>query len=135
MKMEVIQMNLIHEKKTKKGLNEAVEALTNNLSENKFGVLSMINFKNKLNDKGLELKGDYVVLEVCNPVQAKKLLDTNIHIGYVLPCKMVVRTENEQTYIGFANPEVLIGMFNELNVDNVVKEVVAALEKVIESSI
>lgn len=128
-------MNLIYEKKTEKTLDEAIKSLKENLKENKFGVLLEFNFKDKLKEKGLEFKDDYVVLEVCNPNQAKELLDKNIHIGYVLPCKMVVRTQNNQTYIGLVNPETLIGMFNEPDLNDVVNDVKEALEQAIESSL
>lgn len=128
-------MNLIYEKKTKKTLDEAIKSLKENLQANKFGVLLEFNFKDKLEEKGLEFKDDYVVLEVCNPSQAKELLDKNIHIGYVLPCKMVVRSENNQTYIGLADPETLIGMYNEPDLNNVVNDVKVALEKAIQSSL
>lgn len=128
-------MDIVYEKKTDKNLNEAIKSLKENLKENNFGVLWELNFKDKIEEKGLEFKEDFVVLEVCNPKQAKEVLEKNIHIGYVLPCKMVVRTENNKTYIGMTSPEVLIGLFNEPDLKEVAKEVGEVLKKSIESSI
>lgn len=128
-------MNIVYEMRTDKGLNEAIESLKANLKENTFGVLWELNFKDKLQEHGLEFKEDFVVLEVCNPQQAKEVLERNVHIGYVLPCKMVVRTEGDQTYIGMTNPEELIGLFNEPELNEVAKSVGETLKKAIKSSI
>lgn len=128
-------MNTVYEKSTDKNLNDAIKSLENNLKENGFGVLWQLNFKDKLQEKGLEFKDDFVVLEVCNPKQAKEVLDQNIHIGYVLPCKMVVRTENDKTYIGMTRPEVLIGLFESPELKEAAKKVEETLRNSIEASI
>jgi uncharacterized protein (DUF302 family) len=129
------KMDIIFEKTTDKGLNDAIQSLKENLKEHSFGVLWELNFKDKLEEKGLEFADDFVVLEVCNPKQAKEVLEKNIHIGYVLPCKMVVRTENDQTYIGLLRPESLIGLFDEADLNDVAKKVEEALKTSIEASI
>lgn len=128
-------MNIVYEMKTDKGLDEAIESLKANLKENTFGVLWELNFKDKLQEHGLEFKEDFVVLEVCNPKQAKEVLERNIHIGYVLPCKMVVRTQGDETYIGMTNPEELIGLFNEPELKEVAKSVGETLKKAIKASV
>jgi len=128
-------MNIIYEKRTDKNLNDAVQSLEINLKSNGFGVLWQLNFKDKLQEKGLEFKDDFVVLEVCNPKQAKEVLDYNIYIGYVLPCKMVVRRENDKTYIGMLRPEVLIGLFESPELKSVAQKVEESLRNSIEASI
>ena len=128
-------MNIVYEKSTDKNLNDAIKSLEINLKENGFGVLWQFNFKDKLQEKGLEFKDDFVVLEVCNPKQAKEILDQNIHIGYVLPCKMAVRTENDKTYIGMTRPEVLIGLFESPELKEAAKKVEETLRNSIEASI
>jgi len=124
-------MDIIYEKSTDKNLNAAIESLENNLKENGFGILWQLNFKEKLKEKGLEFKDDFVVLEVCNPKQAKEVMEKNIHIGYVLPCKMVVRRENNKTYIGMTSPEMLIGLFENTELKEVAKD--AIVEKIIQN--
>lgn len=128
-------MNIIFEKMTNKSLNDAIQSLKENLKEHSFGVLWELNFKDKLEEKDLEFKEDFVVLEVCNPKQAKEVLEQNIHIGYVLPCKMVVRTENNKTYIGMTSPEVLIGLFESPELKEVSKKVEESLRNSLEASL
>lgn len=128
-------MKVFYEKETGKSLQAAIHSLTENLKSGGFGVLWQLNFKDKLAEKGLEFKDDFVVLEVCNPKQAKEVLEHNIHIGYVLPCKMVVRSEGDKTYIGMTNPEILIGLFDSPELMGVAKQVAGTLRKAIEAAI
>ena len=128
-------MGIVYEKSTNKSLTEAISSLESNLKESGFGILWQLNFKDKLQEKGLEFKDDFVVLEVCNPKQAKEVLEENIHIGYVLPCKMVVRREGDKTYIGMTSPEVLIGLFEGSDLKEVAKKVEEALKNSIEASL
>ena len=128
-------MGLVYEKSTNKSLTEAISSLESNLKESGFGILWQLNFKDKLQEKGLEFKDDFVILEVCNPKQAKEVLEENIQIGYVLPCKMVVRRECDKTYIGMTSPEVLIGLFEGSDLKEVAKKVEESLKNSIEASL
>ena len=128
-------MGVVYEKSTNKSLTEAISSLESNLKESGFGILWQLNFKDKLQEKGLEFKDDFVILEVCNPKQAKEVLEENIQIGYVLPCKMVVRREGDKTYIGMTSPEVLIGLFEGSDLKEVAKKVEESLKNSIEASL
>ena len=130
-----MNVGLVYEKSTNKSLSEAISSLESNLKESGFGILWQLNFKDKLQEKGLDFKDDFVVLEVCNPKQAKEVLEENIHIGYVLPCKMVVRREGDKTYIGMTSPEVLIGLFEGSDLKEVAKKVEESLKNSIEASL
>lgn len=127
-------MNLIYEKQTNQSVPDAIKKLESTLKEKGFGILWQLNFKDKIQEKGLEFKDDFVVLEVCNPKIAKDVLDKNIHVGYILPCKMVVRSEGENTYIGMASPEVLIGLVSD-DLKDLAKEVETTIKSAIEASI
>lgn len=128
-------MSLVYEMKTDKDLHQAIESLEVSLKEFSFGVLWKLNFKETLEGKGLEFKENYVALEVCNPMQAKKILELNSQAGYVLPCKMIVREEDGQTYIGMTSPKALIGMFNDAELDKIAQEVEETLKKAVEAAI
>lgn len=128
-------MNIVYEKKTEKSLDEALAAVKENLQAHSFGVLFELNFKDKLAEKGLELADDYFVLEVCNPGEAKKVLEQNIHAGYVLPCKMVVRTEGKDTYIGMTSATALMSLYDEPELVDFAEGIEDTLRKAIEASI
>lgn len=98
---------------TSKSVDEAINALELSLKEEQFGVLWRFSIQEKLNEKGLEYNQRYEVLEVCNPVEAKKVLSENVLNGYFLPCKITVYEHEGQTNIGLPKPSHLIGMVGE----------------------
>ena len=128
-------MSLVYEMKTDHTIDQAIESLEVSLKEVSFGILWKLNFKETLEGKGLDFKENYVALEVCNPMQAKKILELNSQAGYVLPCKMIVREEEGQTYIGMTSPKALIGIFNDAELDKIAQEVEETLKKAIEAAI
>ncbi|WP_308633858.1 DUF302 domain-containing protein [Paenibacillus silvisoli] len=95
---------------TTKTIEQAIEALTENLKSEKFGVLWQLDMKEKLQEKGVEFDMPYRILEVCNPVEAKRVLSENTLVGYFLPCKLAVYVEDGTTKIGMPRPTGLIGL-------------------------
>ncbi|MGG3307566.1 DUF302 domain-containing protein [Paenibacillus sp. FSL W8-0187] len=95
---------------TDKSVDDAIAALEQALAEEKFGVLWRFSIQDKLNEKGIEFDQKYEILEVCNPVEAKKVLSENDLAGYFLPCKIAVYELEGGTKIGLPRPTALIGM-------------------------
>lgn len=91
-----------------KGMKETINSLQESLKDEQFGVLWEFDVKGKLDEKGLEFPEDFTVLEVCNPHEAKRVLDVNKLVGYFLPCKIVVYVEDGETKIGMPKPTELI---------------------------
>lgn len=96
-----------------KRFDEALADLKTSLSKHNFGVLWELSFKDKLAEKGLEFNKNFTVLEVCNPKQAKEVLERNIEAGFFLPCKMLVYEDKDTVYIGMPKPTGLIQMIDE----------------------
>ena len=98
---------------TDKTIDDAIHNLEERLKQEKFGVLWMFDIKDKLQEKGLEFAKEFKVLEVCNPVEAQRVLTENEMAGYFLPCKIVVYEYNGKTKIGMPRPTSLIGLLND----------------------
>jgi uncharacterized protein (DUF302 family) len=112
---------------TKKSVDEAVKAVEESLKNHKFGVLWQLDLPAKLQEKGVEFTQPYRILEVCNPVEAKRVLTQNSLVGYFLPCKVVIYEEQGTTKIGLPKPTVLMGVVN----DPALKEVAERVENVL----
>ncbi|BCB05673.1 DUF302 domain-containing protein [Bacillus sp. KH172YL63] len=97
-------------KEVSMSVKEAVEKVEAALKEESFGVLWHLDLAQKLDDKGLDFNEEVVVLEVCNPHEAKKVLEESMLVSYFLPCKVTVYTESGTTKIGMAKPSKLIEM-------------------------
>lgn len=108
---------------TDKSVEEAIASLEENLMEEKFGVLWQFNIKDKLQEKGLDFDQSYVVLEVCNPVEAQKVLTTNQMVGYFLPCKIVVYDDEGKTKIGMPKPTMLMDMIGDERLKQTASEI------------
>jgi uncharacterized protein (DUF302 family) len=133
-KIKEAYMEIKYEMEVKKSFDEAVESLKSSLSENKFGVLWELNFKDKLKEKNLDFESNFKILEVCNPVQAKEVLSRNIEVGYFLPCKLVVYEKNSSVFIGMMKPTELIRMLGNEELTTVAEDVEGVLKKAIDNS-
>lgn len=106
-------------------MEEAIMKLEESLKREKFGVLWQFDIQDKLQEKGIEFDKRFMVLEVCNPHEAKRVLEEESLAGYFLPCKIVVYEESGQTKIGLPKPTALIAMLENKKL----KEVAADIEK------
>ncbi|MGG2895216.1 DUF302 domain-containing protein [Enterococcus lactis] len=105
-----------------------------NSKEREFGVLYQVNFKEKIKSKGLDFPTNFEVLEVCNPKQAKEVLEKRIEVGYFLPCKVVVYEKEADVYIGLLKPTVLIDFIKDDNLTMIAREVESTLKEVVDAA-
>ncbi len=94
-------------------IHETITKLEEELKKEEFGILWSFNVKDKLTEKGITFDQDFVILEVCNPKEAKKVLEQNPYVSYFLPCKIVVFKEKKHTKIGMPRPTFLINMLED----------------------
>ncbi|MGD6964022.1 DUF302 domain-containing protein [Fictibacillus phosphorivorans] len=98
---------------TTMSISEAALKLEKQLQEEKFGVLWQFDVKEKLQEKGLDFSDDFLIFEVCNPKEAKEVLSQNKLMGYFLPCKMVLYTDENKTKIGMPKPTEFVKLLND----------------------
>ncbi|RSK26530.1 DUF302 domain-containing protein [Bacillus sp. HMF5848] len=108
---------------TNKSVEVAIADLEKQLQEEKFGVLWAFDIKSKLQEKGLEFSKAFHVLEVCNPHEAKKVLDETMMAGYFLPCKIIVFEDKDDTKIGMVKPSELMGLLEDENLKNIALDI------------
>lgn len=121
--------------KTSLSYDQAVRTIEEKLAGIKFGVLFKLDLTGKLKEKGLNFDRNFIILEVCNPVEALNVLSKNIKAGYFLPCKIVVYEEGEGSIVGMIKPTELIAMIAEedlketaLNVERKLIDVIEGLK-------
>ncbi|MBY6038073.1 DUF302 domain-containing protein [Fictibacillus nanhaiensis] len=104
-------------------MEEAALKLEEQLKEEKFGVLWQFNVKEKLQEKGLDYNDDFLILEVCNPQEAMEVLTQNKMIGYFLPCKMVLYSEEGKTKIGMPKPTEFVKLLKDQDLEQKAKDI------------
>ena len=108
---------------SKRTVQEIAQAFPEVCARHQFGVLGTANIRQKLNEKGLPFDRECLIFEVCNPQQAKKVLDDNIAISTALPCRISVYEENGKTRIATIKPTALLGLFPNPELAPVAQEV------------
>lgn len=120
---------------TNKTIDETITSIEQNLKENKFGVLWQLNLTETLQKKGVDsYRKPYRILEVCNPVEAARVLEHNPLVGYFLPCKITVYEDEGKTKIGLPKPTAMIRLFNDTKLVSIAESIEKILIDVLEKS-
>jgi uncharacterized protein (DUF302 family) len=98
---------------TRKTFDQASADLESAVKNHGFGVLHVHDLGNTLRSKGIAFDEQCKVFEVCNPVQAAKVLATDMRLNMALPCRISVFTENGKTKIGLIKPEPMLATLSE----------------------
>ena len=108
---------------TTKPLDQACADLEAAVPNHQFGVMTTHNLKQTMAKKGVEFARECRIFEVCNPHQAKKVLEANIGISTALPCRISVYEEDGRVHFATVKPTAMLGMFGAEGVEAVAEEV------------
>ena len=115
---------------TGKTVSETATALHAAVQANQFGVMQVHNLKETMVKKGVEFERECLIFEVCQPQQAKKVLDQNMSVSTALPCRISIYEESGKTILASLRPTILIGMFDSPQLEGVAKEVEDTIVKI-----
>lgn len=121
---------MIIKQPTDKSVSEAETALHASVLANHFGVMQVHNLRETMNKKGVEFDRECLIFEVCQPLQAKKVLDKNMSISTALPCRISIYEEDGKTILATLKPTTLLAMFNTPELDSVAQEVEETIVKI-----
>lgn len=111
--------------------DQALAKVTEELKKEGFGVLTTIDVRETLKKK-LDVEFPrYTILGACNPPFAYKALQAEEEIGLLLPCNVIVYEKRGQTRVAAFDPMVMSAILGNRQMDPVVDEVKARLERVI----
>ena len=119
---------------TDKTVSETAAALQAAVQANHFGVMQVHNLKETMAKKGVEFARECLIFEVCQPQQAKKVLDQNMSVSTALPCRISVYEENGKTVLATLKPTTLLAMFNVPALQHVAQEVEDTLVKIMKAA-
>ena len=98
---------------TAKTFDLAAADLESAVKNHGFGVLHVHDLGTTLRSKGIAFEEQCKVFEVCNPVQAAKVLATDMRLNMALPCRISVFTESGKTKIGLIKPEPMLATLSQ----------------------
>ncbi len=121
-----------------KEVNETVESVGKRLEEavkaHKFGVIAVIDLKAKMAEKGVEFGNACRVYEVCNPVQAKRVLDNDMSIATALPCRIAVYEEKNRVKVATMLPTQMLALFSVPDLAPVAQDVEEKIKAMIDQA-
>jgi uncharacterized protein (DUF302 family) len=115
---------------TDKTVSETSAALQSAVQANHFGVMQVHNLKETMTKKGVEFARECLIFEVCQPQQAKKVLDENMSVSTALPCRISIYEEGGKTILAALKPTTLLAMFNAPQLAGVAQEVETTIVKI-----
>ncbi len=103
---------MFHITQSPKSFEETITRLTQVLTEHQFGVLSTIPLSEKFVAKGLPFEGRISILDVCNPLEAYKVYSIDPLAVNFLPCKFIVREDEQGVWVEMIRPTALIKLMD-----------------------
>ncbi len=119
---------------TDKSVSEAAVALQAAVEANHFGVMQVHNLKETMAKKGVEFAHECLIFEVCQPQQAKRVLEGNMSVSTALPCRISIYEENGKTMVAALRPTTLLAMFQAPQLETVAQEVEATILKIMKEA-
>jgi uncharacterized protein (DUF302 family) len=114
---------VLHQVKSAKPLDEIERALNESAARHQFGVIAVHDLRETMQKKGVDLDMQCRIYEVCNPHQAKRVLEQDGAISTALPCRISVYGREGDFTIATMLPTAMMKSFNRPEIEPVAQEV------------
>lgn len=104
-------MNATYETHASGTMEQVGERLEQAAQNHSFGVLNVIDLKAKMVSKGVEFGPECRIYEVCNPQRAKQVLEKNMGLSTVLPCRIALYQIDGRITLSTLLPTQVLGLF------------------------
>ena len=96
--------------------------------------MTVHNLKETMKKKGVEFDKECRIFEVCNPHQAKRVLEKNMELSTALPCRISVFVDGGKVKLATLKPTALIAQFNVPELQPVAREVEDTLMQIMKEA-
>ena len=125
---------MLFEITSKKTQEQIDTGLHESAAKHKFGIITVHDLKETMKKKGVEFAGECLIYEVCNPHQAKKVLEANGSVSTALPCRISVYRSGDSYKLATLLPTVLMKMFGNPELEPVAREVEDVIKAMMEEA-
>ncbi len=112
--------------------DEALPKVREALKAQGFGILTEIDVRATLREKLNQDFRPYTILGACNPRLAHRALESNLDIGLLLPCNVIVYESDGGSVVSAFDPEVVMRLADSAALDAVASEAKALLIKALD---
>jgi uncharacterized protein (DUF302 family) len=120
---------MLHTIQSTRTLPQIEQALQDSAARHKFGILATHDLRETMRKKGVDFNQDVRIYEVCNPVQAKKVLEANGAVSTALPCRISVYQDPNGYTLATLLPTQLMQLFGVPGLGEVAQEVETVLKE------
>ena len=117
---------------TSLSFDAAVARVRETLKDEGFGVLTEIDVQATLKEKLGEEVEPYVILGACNPPYAHRALGIEPELGTLLPCNVVVYTQQDgSTRVSAVDPVAMLGIVGRPDLEPIAAEIQEKVERAV----
>jgi uncharacterized protein (DUF302 family) len=125
---------VIYQKSSKHSPQEVEQSLREAVQRHKFGILHVLDLKNTLHDKGIDLENEVRIYDVCNPVAASQALHQDMATATVLPCRIAVCSNAVGSTIATVKPTDLFAATGLRHADTLARDIERELFAIIDEA-
>ena len=119
---------------TEKTISQLKADLQAAIQASHFGLMQVHNLKETMANKDVAFAKECLIFEICQPQQAKKVLEQNMGISTALPCRISIYEDGGKTMLATLKPTNLLAMFNTPQLEGVAQEVEDTLVKIMKEA-
>ena len=123
---------MLYSRQTDNSFEDVCKKIQAEAAQNKLGVIAVIDLKEKMNSKGVEFEPQCRIIEICNPVQAKLVLQANMKISAVLPCRISVYQESGKVTVATLKPSAVLSLFGNPEIQPIAQQIEDAIVHIID---
>jgi len=112
-------------------LENIKEKLLFKLKDKWFWLVTELNLSKIFKDKLWKDIEEYHILWVCNPWYSYRLYEIDPMLGWILPCKIAIFTENNKNHIWLVKPSIQ----NNFLENDIFKDIINEVENILITSI
>ncbi len=125
-------MKYFYKKQLVLSFDEALQKTKEILGVQDFGILMELDISGTLYKKINAVMGKYVILGVCSPKHAYEAIKSEMDIGLLLPCNVVVYQNMDKVYVSAIMPSVAMSIVESPELASIAKEIEGRLKSVID---
>ena len=125
---------MLHIVDSAKSIETLAADLEKAVARHGFGVLGVHDLKEAMAKKGVAFGPACRIFEVCNPHQAKKVLESDMRISTALPCRISLYDDGARRRLATILPTTLIGLYGAPALTSVAQEVETTLVAIMDEA-
>lgn len=130
-----ITMNFIYSKESNRPVNDVELSLQKAITNHNFGILGIIDLQSKMQEKNVQFDRACKIYEICNPHLARQVLEKEMNISTVLPCRISIYEEGSKTRVATALPTETLKLFGEPSITDIAEKVEKDIKEMVDDAI